>query len=449
MKLDVYVSGTLAGVLESVDVHRFVFTYDAAADPLLPLSLLMPVRTESYVSREIHPVFQVSMPEGALRAALTKRLAKQLGRVTEMHLLESTGHKTIGRVQLMPHGQPLRDPEPDPDIDYLLQQSNTFLEQWFLEERIMDAGVSGGYPKGLSTSPIGDQDAVKRETLRNEHWIIKLDDAQHPALSFNEFWSMEVARAAGLPTPETRLAKDMRSLGVKRFDRQEDGTMLAFEDFCALMGKPAQDKFSGSVERLVKHLRQFVDPKDVRSQLRQFFMQYVLVNTLRNADAHLKNFGLLYDDAAHPKLSPVFDMVTMALYSPPTANGDAQDTLALNFGGTKRWLTRAQIDLLAKECGITEREREHILSHLSRALEKTAESMVSSVPEDRDLCNATRRMLALWSHGATAAGMPCKDRLGELANMVVCELDRRHAAPNDDSFSEPGADDTANPGLAH
>lgn len=35
---------------------------------------------------------------------------------------------------------------------------------------------------------------------------------------------------------------------------------------------------------------------------------------LKNGDAHLKNFGLLYDDINNIRLVPAFDVVTTTLY---------------------------------------------------------------------------------------------------------------------------------------
>lgn len=64
MKLDVYVNQALVGTLEQVEVNRFVFAYQANVTSSQAVSLLMPVRLESWVHAALHPVFQVSLPEG-------------------------------------------------------------------------------------------------------------------------------------------------------------------------------------------------------------------------------------------------------------------------------------------------------------------------------------------------------------------------------------------------
>jgi serine/threonine-protein kinase HipA len=54
--------------------------------------------------------------------------------------------------------------------------------------------------------------------------------------------------------------------------------------------------------------------------LRQFFDYLVLSILLRNGDAHLKNFGVLYDETGPDQalqvwLSPLYDQVTTTLYT--------------------------------------------------------------------------------------------------------------------------------------
>jgi len=57
----------------------------------------------------------------------------------------------------------------------------------------------------------------------------------------------------------------------------------------------------------------------------------VLNCALRNGDAHLKNFGIVYDDVlGEARLSPVYDLVTTSIYLP-------KDGLALTLNGTTQW----------------------------------------------------------------------------------------------------------------
>ncbi|UOG92267.1 MAG: HipA N-terminal domain-containing protein [Candidatus Thiothrix sulfatifontis] len=55
--------------------HVFSYRHDARE----ALSLTMPLRHESYSYAQLHPIFQMNLPEGALREALERMTAKQYG----------------------------------------------------------------------------------------------------------------------------------------------------------------------------------------------------------------------------------------------------------------------------------------------------------------------------------------------------------------------------------
>lgn len=68
-----------AGLLGRESNQRHVFAYDPSAPDAAQVSLTMPVRLESWVSRELHPAFQMNLPEGALLEAIRRAVAKLAG----------------------------------------------------------------------------------------------------------------------------------------------------------------------------------------------------------------------------------------------------------------------------------------------------------------------------------------------------------------------------------
>ena len=64
MKLHVFVHDKPVATLESGDGFRHVMAYHPDAAPEQFVSLLMPVRTESYAYPDLHPVFRMNLPEG-------------------------------------------------------------------------------------------------------------------------------------------------------------------------------------------------------------------------------------------------------------------------------------------------------------------------------------------------------------------------------------------------
>jgi serine/threonine-protein kinase HipA len=416
MKLDVYVEDRPVGVLEQVALDKFVFSYLPHTDPSDAVSILMPVRTESYTTKAVHPFFQISLPEGAILNALTSRLARQKGgKVSEMDLLEAIGHNTIGRVRVIPAGHDLPTESEDHDVDFLLKQPPQFLAQWFLEERLLKSGVSGAFPKGFASEMVGPD---QRGTLRTDTWIIKFDDTRVPSLSFNEHWSMEVARRAKLNTARTVLSEDMHALAVERFDRRPNQPALGFEDFCSLSGRPAVEKYAGSVERIIKDIKVMVRPERCAGELTAFFGAYVCCSTLRNNDAHTKNFGLLYVDPEDVRLAPIYDQVTASMYVPADSKGDSSDSMALSFTGTRKWLTADLILKLGDLCGQTKRQRNAVEHALSEAMVSVAQDLVKT-----DLASefraAAHRMVQLWSHGARVFDPKAADGLVDLAESLT------------------------------
>jgi hypothetical protein len=62
--------------------------------------------------------------------------------------------------------------------------------------------------------------------------------------------------------------------------------------------------------------------------MEKLFMLIALNCALRNGDAHLKNFGIVYDDVqGEARLAPVYDLVTTSVYLP-------KDSLALTLNGS-------------------------------------------------------------------------------------------------------------------
>ena len=60
------------------------------------VSLTMPVRLESWVSRDLHPIFQMNLPEGALLEAIRRAIAKVIGE-DDLSILRVTGGNQVGR----------------------------------------------------------------------------------------------------------------------------------------------------------------------------------------------------------------------------------------------------------------------------------------------------------------------------------------------------------------
>lgn len=428
MKLDVYVDGVLTGALEQVDLTRYVFTYQADADPARPVSLLMPVRTESWAHRFLHPIFQVSLPEGSLRQLLTSNFAKRFERFGDTELLALVGSHLIGRIKVTPHGSSLVLDSPQEDLQTLLSESPQEVIDHYIGEHARYSGVSGAFPKFLAKSPAGgvacDGDKC---TLTFDNWIIKADDDDHPNLVLNEYFGLLVAREMGLPTPEIKLSDDGRRIAIRRFDITQKGEHLGFEDMCSMLALNASDKFSGSVERIVKTINDFCTGERRRDSLDQFYEQYVACMAIRNGDAHLKNFGLLYGTESDVRLAPVYDMLTMAAYAPRAQNGDAMDEPALSFGGVRRWPVAKTLKSLADRCLISSVRQTDVSQRLCAAMLKIAPMVATEAGQREEFASTAKRMLELWSCGIRVHSEQASLTMAELAASI--EAPQEEEAP--------------------
>ena len=107
MKLSVYVLGQKVAVLEQVGDFKSVLTYRPETAPDNLVSLTMPVRTESWVwDDQLHPIFQMNLPEGYLLQILQEQLGPHIG-ADPIALLSVIGRNMIGRIQIAAAGAAL------------------------------------------------------------------------------------------------------------------------------------------------------------------------------------------------------------------------------------------------------------------------------------------------------------------------------------------------------
>lgn len=345
-------SGRLFG-----DSEDYTFRYHADALPEMAISLSMPVRHDEFRRRELHPVFQMNLPEGYVLEQLRNRLAKTVN-VDPMLLLALTGSTSpIGRVQVRSETVDALLEEqqfPGENLEEILTWDGT--EDIFadmLDRYILRAGISGVQPKVLV--PERQESAQPRVTSKTSDLIIKSGSDEFPGLAINEFLCMSIAKEAGISVPPFYLSDNAKLFVMRRFDRDDELNPIGFEDMAVLMGLSASQKYSKSYAAIAKAIRLFCPAKNMRNSLSQLFDSVALSCIVGNGDAHLKNFGLLYSDPtkrdAH--LSPAYDIVNTTAYIP-------EDALALDLVGNKSMFASRQGLLeFARTCEI-EQPRERI-----------------------------------------------------------------------------------------
>lgn len=119
---------------------------------------------------------------------------------------------------------------------------------------------------------------------------------------------------------------------------------------CVLQAKQRDDKYEGSYEQIVKTIKTFVSPANKKAALIQFYKMMVINTIVQNGDAHLKNFGLIYDGIGDIRLAPAYDIVSTTVYI-------QNDILALNLMGSKKWWSQKYLEKFGQEvCDLTKKE---------------------------------------------------------------------------------------------
>ena len=391
--VSVYVSGKFSGAITRSDVEddTFLFTYEQACPPDLAVSLTMPVVADQYDSMgTIHPIFEMNLPEGSLRHRLESMFSRAVRDFDALSLLELTGKSQIGRLRYAAAGEAL-DEVPAENLQKLLAYKGAGdLFDDLMNRFAAHSGISGMQPKVLIRD---EAESLGKITNKGATHIVKsFDPKEFPELAANEFFCMQAARLAGLNTAETRLSETRRMLIVDRFDRTESGHYLGFEDFCVLSGMRSAGRYNSSYEALAGRISDYVSPEHKKASMLQYFGTVALACAIRNGDAHLKNFGVLYAGSAEDvRLAPVYDMLSTAPYYP-------RDALALEFAGSKTFPTKKQLNRFGRTaCGLSSRDVDLVLANVSHGVMHVIREMVVYAQEHPDFERAAKHLTSVFA----------------------------------------------------
>lgn len=158
-------------------------------------------------------------------------------------------------------------------------------------------------------------------------------------------------------------------------------------------------KYHGSYEHVAQVLKLMRLP--VRD-LQRFYEQLAFSVMVRNGDAHLKNFGVLYHDASSVRLAPMFDVVTTSIYRYARLQGgpDLEDhTLALKLfagkGQTRTYPTTPELLRFGRDvCKVSAPDK--VLARIADAL---SETLQRARPDPRMPRAVFDDMAQAWAQG--------------------------------------------------
>jgi len=408
--IKVWTDAAEAGLLDRFGARGSTFAYRTNTPPLRAVSITMPVRLPSYNAPfGLLPIFEMNLPEGVLRERLRLAFAKATGTFDDFDLLGIVGRSQVGRIRYTGAQEDFREDVPFQSVDEILEKHRGGeLFRYLLDKFATFSGISGVQPKILvrdegTSVPLRKSDHRLSQSYRGATHIVKLwEQHEYPQLAANEFFCLKVAEQCGLEVPSFRLSQDAFALVIDRFDLRPDGTYRGFEDFCVLNAKRTDQKYGGSYETsIMKRFTQFANSSHVGEDLERLFTLIVLNCAIRNGDAHLKNFGLVYDDVqGEARLAPVYDLVTTSVYLP-------QDRMALTLNGSTNWPTAKELQRLGEtQMGGSPARIREILQRVTNAIEAVAMQIHPYINEHPEFEDVGNRMLAQWEHGITTSLRP-------------------------------------------
>ena len=335
---------------------QMIFNY-LTDRPECEIGLTMPLTSQSYASNVLPGVLRQNLPEGFLLNWIHEQFGKTM-KMDDFNILALTGKDMIRRVRITLEAEDTGSVPAAESLSELLSwKGSEDLFTHLAHKYATTSGVSGVQPKVL-VSAHPDKAVVEKSAVKDRNLIVKAGGVDYPGLAENEYHCMQIGKRAGLAVPAFWLSDNRELFIVERFDVAADGSYLGFEDMTALTGRQNHEKYDASYETAAKVVDTFASPGHRVDSLRELFRSIVLSVVVRNGDAHLKNFGLLYsipraDDVG---LSPLYDIVNTTCYLP-------RDVLALKMAKTKAWPSRdTLIEFGKRHCKLD--HPDHVIDHV-------------------------------------------------------------------------------------
>jgi len=156
-------------------------------------------------------------------------------------------------------------------------------------------------------------------------WIVKLPSSKFERVPENEFSMMELARKIGMDVPETQLLNigDIENIpdgvgqfgdsafAIKRFDRIGGGGSVHIEDFAQVFRVYPHDKYK---KASMRNIAEVIGMEGQENDVAEFIRRLVFNTLIGNADMHLKNWSLIYNDKRSASIAPAYDFVSTIPY---------------------------------------------------------------------------------------------------------------------------------------
>ncbi len=341
------------------------------------ITLSLPNTQKFYTySHRFPPYFESFLPEGYLYEIFKNLLTKEYGYIDDYLIFARLAPNIKSRLRFQSDFAGLDFDFLD--IDTISQNDTRDTFQKLLYTFLEKNAISGVQPKTIAL-------LKDKETLRVNEYIVKTWGDEYPRLAENEYFCLKACEKAGIKIPDIRLSQNKQFLIVKNFIFDGE-TTYGFEEILSLQDKNRTAKYNGSYEQVAKTIARFSTEK--KASLSAYYKMVVMNYLLKNGDAHLKNFGLLFADDFHSiRLSPVYDVVNTTAYI-------FRDKPALTLQGEKIWFGREELVTFGiTHCLLTRKEAEASYLACSDALQETIDDIKAYVAKEPDFQTIGQRMI--------------------------------------------------------
>jgi len=288
-----------------------------------PLSASLPKREKAFTRRQCRPFFAGLLPEQRQREIVAQLLG--VSSANDFSLLDRLGGEVAGAIELLPVGmQPslLSSPQSTEWLDdtaLLTLLDDLPLRPFLAGEKGLRLSLAGAQPK-LPVVLVDNTVALPAPGQPTTH-ILKPPIERFRGTTENEAFVMRLAWAVGLNVAnvEPRAVCGRKFLLIERYDRSFDADgrvqRIHQEDFCQAIGIPPEKKYAieggPAIVDCFKLVRECsaVPGRDVIELLNATVFNVIV----GNADAHGKNFSILYPSGG-PRLAPLYDLLSTAFY---------------------------------------------------------------------------------------------------------------------------------------
>lgn len=402
--LTLWWSERIVGIL-SLDrsgAMHFVYARDWVSDTETPpLFHALPKQDEPFGDALCKAVFAGLLPEESQRTAI----ARALGVSTDnpFRLLEALGGDVAGALSFLKEGE-------RPESNDTFEPSSPLLDAELtkLFERLPRVPMLAGEEGGARLSLAGAQSklpvvlvdgkvALPQPGQPSTH-IIKPEPDRFSGLAANEAFCLALAAAIGLDVAkaEWRIADGNPYLLVNRYDREDvEATIQRIhqEDFAQALGVPSHRKYAaegGPVLRDCFALIRNATTRPAREVLK--LVDAVLFNIIiGNADAHAKNYSLLYTGgAAGTILAPLYDLVGTLAWE------ELSPRFAMKFGGknTLEEIEARHFDRFAEEAGLSAPFVKRRTQELADTVEDRLGEVRNAIPAKKDSLDSLAEMIS-------------------------------------------------------